>query len=185
MKAYKLILLVIISIFFTLCNEEDEEDLPEVFGSFTVDGISYNLHDGLIFLFQNDGDTVLIFGCYLHSSGIYYENDNGYIGTGNMVKFFMMSDGNYGESISFQIVYDTETQINEAFDAKLIPGYESNGGINYTEDYYVCTSGTIDISGNNNITTINMQAKANKISCVTEQIMATDIDVSVDYTGEL
>jgi hypothetical protein len=183
------VFLLICSLIIISCSEDkdnEENELPVVRGAFTVEGTSYELHDGSISYWGSEGDTLFYFGCILHTSDIYYKMDHGYVGKGSGVAFFIASSvQNTFVTTSFPINGTGQVQKDEAFDVELYPEWEPDGDNSNNLDYFYCTSGTIKINGESDTLTINIEGRANKMNSVTDEVVAEDIPVSVNYTGVL
>lgn len=186
----RILILLICPLFLLTCSKDkdDEENNlpPAVQGNFTVEGDSYELHDGTLNYWGTDDDVVFFYGCMLHTTGISYKRNLGYEGEGSAVVFFLASSVQ-GESelASFPIVYDVDVQIDQAFDVQICPGFEPGSENSYTLDYYNCTSGTVTILNKDGISNVTVEAKANKIDHETNEVLGEDIPVSVNYTGDL
>ena len=178
-EVLKYIIFAIGSFLIIACSKEDKntETKPVVQGNFTINNISFDLHDGTIAYFGSEGyegDTAYYFYFYLYSNGIYYKENYGFTGEGSLVKFCISNSSLDGLSqTTYPLSYNVKTQLNEAFDLLLFPVYKSEA--------YTAITGNVNITNINDSTLkINIEGMAFKSS---DDTQADEVPYTVDFTG--
>jgi len=191
----KVLFLILIIVFTTSCTTDKDDDSAEVPGYFTVEGVSYDLHKCSIGYWGLSGDsTMFYYMCLLHTPGIYYEDNIGFIGEGSAVSFFF-SSSTYNELTATNspiIPADSAFQPDQATYIELYPTFyetaESDESLSDSHQgyYYACNSGTFSISiDSNEVLTVSIEGEAEKINDITDQIIMRDVSVSIYFEGKV
>lgn len=165
--------LIIVS--FASCTKDKDDDPPLVQGDFTIEGTTYDLHKGaLSYWDQSEDKTMHLYYFMLHTSGIYFENNNGFTGEESAVSFFFTSStyGEFSSTTSPIVPADSAFQPDQATYVRLNPVYPG--------DRYLCNSGSFSISvDDNEIFTITIEGEAE------DPDQTKEVPVSVYYKGSI
>lgn len=181
-------LLLIIPLIFTSCSKDDntEEDPPPVQGEFTIDDVEYALHYGSISYWGEVDDNVHLFGIMLHSSGIYVEWNEGYVGQGDAVGFFLLSENrDLPDPGSYSIIPEEDDWLaGSAFGVTMYIDYGPGVGGDEGQQY-LCTEGEVLFDKDDIEYEFTINTVADKINPSTGNITEEDIDISVNFKGTI
>lgn len=189
MKICKLILQLLIPLFFVLCSEDDGTDIMKT-GTLTIEGTDYSLSHGEIAVSGEITPPGDVYGhlVYLLSSD-FNLTETEVQGTGQLIELhFWTLSADYIEPGTYTIFDEENPDVNTFINGF----YKSlNRETNVCTNYYLGVSGTITVVKTGSTYTLTMNILTDKYANVTMGVppagnpIATGITVVCSFTGEL
>lgn len=179
------LLLAGLSLAIATCSKGDDV-LQEENGEFIIDGERYGLHRGGIWYFMEHPDNVYNFAIELYSTGISGDFDEGISGYGDLASLMISSSNRYIPELgAYPIVSEDEVGNSGEAVSSIYTGVHRENNNEVAEKYFVCISGNLVFNKHNNEYYISLGAIGNEIDFNTDNILDENIEISINYKGNL
>lgn len=184
MNATRLIFLIILPLVVIACSK-DESNNEKIQGDMTIGDSTYYLSNGSMAYLHEDPDGVFWHWVILHSSGIWYENNTGYMGNGELISFILLSPNKQiSESERFAITNNWDIgSPGFAVYVESYLGFEPDS--DEVENFYIMKAGTISYTPGGEENKFTLTSIGNEVNFNTEEIIGNDIAINVYYLGSL